>query len=127
MNLFDHCSPSANRSKLFPVMPEVTKTLDAERREFPRIPFQASSLVIEPHSGDIVVGRTTELSQFGCFVRAENSLPPRSRIQIEIADDRDIFTARGVVAYVTAVGMGIAFGLVESRNYEILARWLSRK
>jgi hypothetical protein len=37
-----------------------------------------------------------------------------------------LFTATGVVAYVTDAGMGIAFGLVESNNYEILAKWLSR-
>ena len=109
-------------------MPEVTKTVDfAKQREFPRIPFQANSLVIEPTSGEVVPGRTTELSRFGCFVQTEKPLPRRSRIHIEIDDGEHIFAGSGVVAYVTPAGMGIAFGLVESRNHEILARWLSPK
>jgi PilZ domain len=103
------------------------KTTDvAERREFPRIPFKAASLVIDPTSAEVVVAQTTELSRFGCFIQTIKPLPQRSRIHIEIADDADIFTASGVVAYVTGTGMGIAFGLVESQNYEILAKWLSR-
>jgi hypothetical protein len=99
----------------------------ANRREFPRIPFEARSIVIEPNSGEIAAGRTTELSRFGCFVQAKKPLPRRSRIHIQIDDGEHTFTASGVVAYLTASGMGIAFGLVESSNYEILARWLSRK
>jgi hypothetical protein len=98
----------------------------AERREFPRIPFKATSLVIDPSSAEVVVAHTTELSRFGCFVQTIKPLAQRSRIHIEIADDADIFTASGVVAYVTGAGMGITFGLVESTNYEILAKWLSR-
>ena len=77
----------------------------AERREFPRIAFKASSLVIEPKSAELIIAETTELSRF---------------------DDADIFTASGVVAYVTAQGMGIAFGIVESKSYNILAKWLSQ-
>ena len=69
--------------------------------------------------------RTTELSRFGCFVQTETPLPRRSRIHIEIDDGEYIFAGSGVVAYVTLAGMGIAFGLVESGNHEILARWLS--
>ena len=101
-------------------------TAFAKRREFPRIPFKASSLVIEPRSGEVVVAYTKELSCFGCFVETTNPLPQRSRIQIEISDDTDVFTASGVVAYVTVAGMGIAFGLVESKNHEVLAKWLSQ-
>jgi hypothetical protein len=104
-----------------------SKTTDvAERREFPRIPFKANSLVIDPISAEVVAAHTTELSRFGCFVQTTKPLPQRSRIYIQIADDADIFSASGVVAYVTPAGMGIAFGLVESKNYEILAKWLSR-
>jgi hypothetical protein len=104
------------------------KTTDvSERREFPRIRFKATSLVIEPNSAEVVVAQTKELSRFGCFVKTKNPLRQRSRIHIEIADDSDIFTASGVVAYVTSEGMGIAFGLVESKNSEILARWLSQR
>ena len=98
----------------------------AERREFPRIAFKASSLVIEPKSAELIIAETTELSRFGCFIQTRKPLREKSRIHIEIADDADIFTASGVVAYVTAQGMGIAFGIVESKSYNILAKWLSQ-
>lgn len=38
-------------------------TAIAERREFPRIPFKATSLVIDPASAEVVVANTTELSR----------------------------------------------------------------
>jgi hypothetical protein len=76
----------------------------AKLREFPRIPFKATTLVIEPNSGEVVGAQTRELSRFGCFVETANPLPPRSRIHVEIADGEDIFTASGMVAYVTGTG-----------------------
>jgi hypothetical protein len=107
-------------------MAEPPKATDAaERREFPRIPFKAASMIIEPNSAVIIVAPTRELSRFGCFIETTKPLPRRSRIKIEIADGGDLFRASGVVAYVTADGMGIAFGLVEAANHEILAKWLS--
>jgi hypothetical protein len=83
--------------------------------------------VIDPSSAEVVVGQTTELSRFGCFVQTVKPLPRRFRIHIEIADGGDTFTASGIVAYVTGEGMGIAFGLVESKDHEILAKWLSHE
>jgi PilZ domain-containing protein len=44
-----------------------------------------------------------------------------------VAEAGTAFVASGVVAYVTDEGMGIVFSTVESENYEILAKWLSRK
>jgi hypothetical protein len=43
-----------------------------------------------------------------------------------MAEGGTTFVASGVVAYVTGDGMGIVFSMVESENYEILAKWLSR-
>jgi len=103
------------------------KTDVAERREFPRIPFKANSLVIDPVSAELVAGHTTELSRFGCFVQTIKSLPQRCRVHIQIADAADIFTASGLVAYITGHGMGIAFGIVEAKNAEILEKWLLQK
>lgn len=97
-----------------------------KRREFRRIPFRATALVIDPTSAEVVFAHTTELSRFGCFVETRWPLPQRSRVHVEITDDGDIFTASGRVAYVTGTGMGIVFGLVESQSYEILAKWLTQ-
>jgi len=98
----------------------------AERRRVPRVPFKATSVVAETVSTRVVVARTTELSRFGCFVRTINLLPQGSRIQIELVEGRDTFTASGKVAHVRGDGMGIVFGTVEPKNYEILSKWLSR-
>jgi hypothetical protein len=38
----------------------------------------------------------------------------------------ETFTASGKVAYVTGDGMGVVFSTVDSENYEILSKWLSR-
>jgi hypothetical protein len=74
----------------------------------------------------MVVAQTSELSRFGCFVQTIKPYPKGTRVHIEMADGGDIFTASGVIAYVTGDGMGVVFSMVESGNYEVLAKWLSR-
>lgn len=97
-----------------------------ERRRVPRIPFKATSVVAETGSSQVVVAQTTELSRFGCFVQTIRPHPQGTRVHIELAEAGTTFVASGVVAYVTGDGMGIVFSTVESENYEILAKWLSR-
>jgi len=97
-----------------------------ERRRGPRIPFKATSVVAETGSTRAVVAQTTELSRFGCFVQTIKPYPQASRVQIEISEAGTTFVASGVVAYVSDEGMGIVFSTVESENYEIHAKWLSR-
>lgn len=98
----------------------------SERRRVPRIPFKANSVVAETNSMRIVAAQTTELSRFGCFVKTLKPLPQGSKMQIDVADGGNIFTASGRVAYVTGDRMGIVFGTVESDSYEILSKWLAR-
>jgi hypothetical protein len=97
-----------------------------ERRRVPRISFKATSVVAETGSSQVVVAQTTELSSFGCFVQTIKPYPQGTRVHIELAEGGTTFVASGVVAYVTGDGMGIVFSTVESENYEILAKWLSR-
>lgn len=112
-------------------MPELAKTRavaerPTERRRVPRIPFKATSVVTEAGSSQMVVAQTSELSRFGCFVQTAKPYPKSTRVHIEMADGGDVFTASGVVAYVTGDGMGVVFSMVEPDKYEILAKWLSR-
>lgn len=112
-------------------MPEPAQTTSvaerpAERRRVPRIPFKATSVVTETGSSQMVVAQTTELSRFGCFIQTVKPYPKGARVHIEIAEVGTTFVATGLVAYVTGDGMGIVFNMVESENYEILAKWLSR-
>jgi hypothetical protein len=113
-------------------MPQSTPTItsvtqsQAERRRVPRVPFKATSVVTEAGSSQIVVAQTSELSRFGCFVQTIKPYAKGTRVHIELSDGGDIFTASAVVAYVTSEGMGVVFSMVESENYEILTKWLSR-
>jgi hypothetical protein len=112
-------------------MPEPAKTINvteppADRRRVPRIPFKATSVVAETGSMRAVVAQTTELSRFGCFVQTIKPYPRGTRVHIELSEAGTTFVASGAVAYVTDEGMGIVFSTVESENYEILAKWLSR-
>jgi hypothetical protein len=97
-----------------------------ERRRVPRIPFKATCVVTETGSSQIVVAQTIELSRFGCFVETRKPYPKGTRVHIELAEGGATFVASGVVAYVTGEGMGLVFSTVESENYEVLAKWLSR-
>ena len=111
-------------------MPEPAQTpvveRPADRRRVPRIPFKATSVVAEAGSSRVVVAQTSELSRFGCFVQTLKPYSQGTRVHIEMAEAGTTFVASGVVAYVTGEGMGIVFSMVESENYEILAKWLSR-
>lgn len=110
--------------------PTITKTRaperPAERRKVPRVPFKATSVVTETGSSLIVVAQTTELSRFGCFVQTAKPYAQGTRVHIELSDGGDVFTASGVVAYLTDGGMGVVFSMVDPENYGVLTKWLSR-
>lgn len=96
------------------------------RRRVRRISFKATSVVTETGRSGGVVAQTTELSRLGCFVQTLRPYPQRTRVYIERTRAGTTFAASGVVAHVTGDGMGIVFSMVESENYEILSKWLSR-
>lgn len=113
-------------------MPQPTPTISdiaqrqQERRRLPRIPFNATSVVTESGSSQIVVAQTSELSRFGCFVQTVKPYPKGTRVHIEMSEAGTTFVASGAVAYVTSEGMGVIFSVVESDNQAILEAWLSR-
>src|SRR5260370_41595331 len=103
-------------------MPEPAKPRDvperpADRRRVPRIPFKATSVVAETGSTRAVVAQTTELSRFGCFVQTAKPYAQGTRVHLELADGRDVFTASAGVAYVPSEGMGVVFTMAESWRY----------
>jgi hypothetical protein len=104
-----------------PVAPHGT-----ERRRVPRIAFKATSVVTETGSSQIVVAQTSELSRFGCFVQTIKPYTRGTRVHIEMCDGGDVFTASGIVAYVTGAGMGVVFSMMDSDNDAVLMKWLSR-
>src|SRR5579863_5607429 len=113
-------------------MPQLTPTTSefasrqAERRRVPRIPFNATSVVTESGSSQIVVAQTSELSRFGCFVQTVKPYPKGTRVHIEMSEAGTTFVASGAVAYVTSEGMGVVFSVVEPDCQAILEAWLAR-
>jgi PilZ domain len=98
----------------------------AERRRVPRIPFNATSVVTETGSSQIVVAQTSELSRFGCFVQTVKPYSKGTKVHIEMAEAGTTFVASGMVAYVTSEGMGVVFSIVDPDSQAILEAWLSR-
>jgi PilZ domain len=113
-------------------MPQPTPTIsdisqsERERRRVPRVPFNATSVVTESGSAQMVVAQTSELSRFGCFVQTVKPYPRGTRVHIEMSEGGTTFVASGAVAYVTSEGMGVVFSMVEPANQAILEAWLSR-
>jgi hypothetical protein len=113
-------------------MPQPTQTISdiaqrqQERRRLPRIPFNATSVVTESGSSQIVVAQTSELSRFGCFVQTVKPYPKGTIVHIEMSEGGTTFVASGAVAYVSSEGMGVVFSVVEPDCQAILEAWLSR-
>ena len=108
-----------------PTISNVAKS-QQERRRVPRIPFNATSVVTETGSAQIVVAQTSELSRFGCFVQTVKPYPKGTRVHIEMSEAGTTFVASGAVAYVTSEGMGVVFSVIEPESQAILEAWLSR-
>ena len=113
-------------------MPQPTPTISdisqhqQERRRRPRIPFNATSVITESGSSQIVVAQTSELSRFGCFVQTVKPYPKGTSVHIEMSEGGTTFVASGAVAFVSSEGMGVVFSVVEPDCQAILEAWLSR-
>ena len=107
-------------------MREIPIQPEAERRRVPRYSFKAASVITEIGSPRIVVGPTSELSRFGCFVQTPSPFPQGTRIHIEMVQEGTTFVGFGNVAYATGEGMGIVFSMVEPDNEAILEKWLAQ-
>lgn len=94
-------------------------------RRWPRFPFVAIVLAVDPSSDIAVTARTTDISLGGCYIDTVNPLAPGTTITIELVHKGESFHALGEIAYSQAnMGMGIRFMQINSGNREVLARWI---
>jgi hypothetical protein len=121
--MFDHKSKTYshdNRSD------ETTVTKEAERRSSDRHLFTASAEVVDLSSGARFSTRTTDLGPGGCFVDTMVPFPVGVKVQVRVRKAKTALETSGVVVYSqTGLGMGIAFGSLDSTQRQALDQWLA--
>ena len=81
----------------------------SERRRYLRFPFTAAVDVFEPQSKAKISGRTTDISQEGCYVDTISPLPVGTIVKICLTKERVTFEANAkVVLSQAGMGMGVA-------------------
>lgn len=94
-------------------------------RRWPRFPFVAIVLAVDPYSDIAITARTTDISLGGCYIDTVNPLPAGTTITIELVHKGESFQAVGEIAYLQAnMGMGIRFMKVNKLNQDVLTRWI---
>lgn len=121
--MYDHGSKTYshdNRSD------ETTVTKEAERRSSNRHLFTASAEVVDLSSGARFSTRTTDLGPGGCFVDTMVPFPVGAKVQVRVRKAKTALETGGVVVYSqTGLGMGIAFGTLDSTQRQALDQWLT--
>lgn len=73
-----------------------------------------------------LLGRTTNLSLYGCRVETQKPLPTGTKVRIKIAHGGASFGALGRVTYAGPSGeIGIAFTVIEQKDQSVLEKWIA--
>ena len=100
--------------------------MDQDRRRMPRVPFVASSELLEVDTGSRMNAHVSELSLHGCYVDTVNPLPKDTRVYIKIFTDEYFFEAPAIVVYCHGhLGMGLAFHDVKPHFVGVLQNWVA--
>ncbi|MGO9640237.1 MAG: PilZ domain-containing protein [Candidatus Acidiferrales bacterium] len=92
-----------------------------------RYSFVAIVDVVDVKSESEIQGRTTDLSQSGCFIETKKTWPPETKVRVRIFSRGANFTAFGRVAHVRPnAGMGIMFSELAPNDQLTLEKWLSQ-
>jgi hypothetical protein len=106
-------------------MPKPEERVGPERRRNLRFPFSASIETVEPKSGTVIKGRTSDLGLGGCFMDSMNALPVGSVLLIKIIKETETFEAKAKVIYSLAgMGMGLAFLSASPNQVKLFQRWI---
>src|SRR6266403_3195282 len=98
----------------------------ADRRIHPRYEFTAAVEVLAAESGARIETRVRDLSQQGCYVDTNNTLPLGTVTDVRIKKGAQLFEAHARVVYSRASkGMGLLFTAIEPEQLVILETWLA--
>jgi hypothetical protein len=115
---------SSGKPKQEPVDRGQSSTPQPERRKYPRIPFTATALVVEPESGARFDAHTSDLSPGGCYVDTMSPLPTGTEVELQLVKDGKMFQTQARVAHYTmGVGMGLLFTSIEPEDVSLLEEW----
>jgi hypothetical protein len=93
----------------------------------PRFAFGGVAEIKVPDSSEFLVGVTSEIGLFGCFVRTNATIAPATKIDIRIShDDREFCTLATVAYHIPDRGIGIAFHSVAAQADNVLTDWLKQ-
>lgn len=98
---------------------------ETAKRRPARYPFTARVVIHEPSAERRVIGLTTDVSEGGCCVRAEEVFARGTKIELEIVKENVTLQVQATVAFgVPPNVMGLTFGEMDEEKSQILARWI---
>lgn len=99
----------------------------ADRRGAMRYDFAAPAEVFEPISGARVTGRTSDISNSGCYLEVAETLPPKSAVRLRIASQGTTFESWASVVHAEpGCGMGLVFLTIPAKQHGVLSEWIRK-
>jgi len=100
---------------------------DASTRKASRYPFSARVVLREPASGVTTSGVTTDISEGGCGVRAQEIFRRGMSVHLELIRNNETIQVASTVAYGLPPNvMGLSFGDLTPDQRSILSRWIEQ-
>lgn len=97
----------------------------SERRQHARYPFTGTLEAIEPDSETKIQGRTTDLSEGGCYVDTLSPFPAQTRVKVRLTGEGRSFESQAKVVFsVVGMGMGLQFEAIDPQQLATLKNWL---
>lgn len=96
-----------------------------KERLAPRYGFEVAIEVTDLASGNQVKGRTRDLGLFGCGIKALSDFPRGARVRVRLIHGATEMSALGRIVYSRPeLGMGIVFATIESKDEQVLLKWI---
>jgi len=97
----------------------------SERRRYTRYPFTGTLEAVEPESETKIQGRTTDLSEGGCYVDTLNPFPAQTCVKVRLTKEGRSFESQAKVVYsAVGMGMGLQFEAIDPEQLVTLRKWL---
>lgn len=101
------------------------KTVTSERRRHGRHSFTAAVEALEAKSQTRMIGRTSDLSQGGCYIDAINSFSAGSIMKMRLTKDACTVETQAEVVYSSpGMGMGVKFKDPDQQVLWTLEKWM---
>ena len=97
-----------------------------ERRRHARYSFTGTVEAVEPESDTRLQGRTSDLSEGGCYMDTLSPFPVGTRVKVRVTKEGQSFETQAEVAYsVVGMGMGLRFDAADPQQFGVLKSWLA--